>query len=161
MNATHHVNLLFVDDSPTQRALWMYSLSESGAVVRHESTPAQAAPREAGRLNIEMFVASTGRRAIELLRANPIDMLVTDIDMPDMNGWEVTQQALQIKPSLQVMIVSSTVQTHGAPPAPFLASQVRLFSKTDRSLAMKAVAEFIGDGFVIGKDPGMRRHALA
>ena len=44
--------------------------------------------------------ATNGREALELLRAKPIDLVLLDIMMPDMNGYEVLEH-LKADPQLQ------------------------------------------------------------
>ena len=44
--------------------------------------------------------ATNGREALELLRAKPIDLVLLDIMMPDMNGYEVLEH-LKAEPQLQ------------------------------------------------------------
>jgi CheY-like chemotaxis protein/signal transduction histidine kinase len=44
-------------------------------------------------------------RAIEQL-SNPIDVLVSDVNMPDMNGRELAQRARELRPGLKVLMIS-------------------------------------------------------
>jgi CheY-like chemotaxis protein len=44
-------------------------------------------------------------RAIEQL-SNPIDVLVSDVNMPDMNGRELAQRARELRPGLRVLMIS-------------------------------------------------------
>ena len=39
-----------------------------------------------------IYQAANGREALELLRNHPIDLLLTDINMPEMNGLEMLGQ---------------------------------------------------------------------
>jgi CheY-like chemotaxis protein len=52
----------------------------------------------------------TATRAIEALHAltadERIDLLITDIQMPDMDGIELVRQAKQVRPSLHVIVTS-------------------------------------------------------
>jgi two-component system response regulator YesN len=50
--------------------------------------------------------ALNGRKALELLREVPVDLLITDISMPVMNGLELISAARQIHPDLKVIILS-------------------------------------------------------
>lgn len=139
-NCTH---MLFVDDSPTQRALWMYALSERGAVVRHEANLAGDCAGAQEKI-VEIFVATNGAKALEILRARPIDLLITDLDMPDIDGWSVAREGLALQRNLKIFVVSANVVTGDAPALGLPASRVKLFSKTDRKLAMTAAANFTG-----------------
>ncbi|HEY1013757.1 MAG TPA: GAF domain-containing protein [Herpetosiphonaceae bacterium] len=52
--------------------------------------------------------AGSGRAALELLRAQPgqFDLVLTDLGMPELNGWEVARQAREIAPSLAVVLIT-------------------------------------------------------
>ena len=55
--------------------------------------------------------ANSGERALELLTAEPFDLMVVDYKMPGMNGFEVFRGARAIRPDLAVMLVTG----HGTP----------------------------------------------
>ena len=61
-------NILIVDDSPTIRRMVRASLAPIGA---------------------EFIEASSGLEAIEQLALGPIQLMVLDLNMPDMHGLEV------------------------------------------------------------------------
>lgn len=44
----------------------------------------------------ETFVALSGREAIELFTEGPTDVVVCDLAMPEMNGWEVGKAMLTV-----------------------------------------------------------------
>jgi two-component system chemotaxis response regulator CheY len=60
--------ILVVDDSPTMRRMIMASLRELGAAFEQ---------------------ASSGLEAIERLAITPVDLVVLDLNMPDVHGLEV------------------------------------------------------------------------
>ncbi len=51
--------------------------------------------------------ASNGRQAVELVRQEPPDIVVMDVNMPDLNGIEATRQICKDFPSLPVLILSA------------------------------------------------------
>ncbi len=61
--------------------------------------------RDAG---YEVLVASDGEEAIDLARAQegPIDLLLTDLVMPTMNGYELAEALTAESPSLKVLFMS-------------------------------------------------------
>jgi len=50
--------------------------------------------------------ASNGIEFIELLSLNKPDLVLMDIDMPEMNGIEATQKALELIPDLKIIVFS-------------------------------------------------------
>jgi len=64
-------NILIVDDSPTMRRMVMASLRQLAGASFGE--------------------ASTGLEAIERLALAPVDLMVLDLNMPDMHGLEVLE----------------------------------------------------------------------
>ncbi|OKP73836.1 hypothetical protein A3842_21065 [Paenibacillus sp. P3E] len=55
-------------------------------------------------LHIEM--AENGRKALEYLEQNPVDILFTDVRMPLMDGLQLTTEALNLNPKLKVILFS-------------------------------------------------------
>ena len=60
--------------------------------------------REEG--EFEISEASNGRQALEILRNEEIDILLTDIKMPHMDGLELAKKAKEKKEELQIVIFS-------------------------------------------------------
>ena len=64
-------NILVVDDSPTMRRMVIASLRDLNGVVFDE--------------------ASSGLEAIEHLALSPVNLMILDLNMPDMHGLEVVR----------------------------------------------------------------------
>jgi class 3 adenylate cyclase len=67
-------HLLVVDDNKVNRLLLAHGLEQNGHVVA---------------------TAENGRQAMEMLRSNPYDLVLLDIEMPEMDGFEVLEALLQ------------------------------------------------------------------
>jgi class 3 adenylate cyclase len=67
-------HLLLVDDNKVNRILLSRGLESDGHKIE---------------------IAENGRQALEKLRANPYDLVLLDIEMPEMNGYEVLEVCLQ------------------------------------------------------------------
>ncbi|MBU5479738.1 response regulator transcription factor [Blautia sp. MSJ-19] len=80
-------NVLIVDDEKIEREGLKYLLS-----------------REEGERKI--FEASNGRQALQILRSEEIQLILTDIKMPHMDGLELTRRVKEEYPTLQIVIFS-------------------------------------------------------
>ena len=78
--------ILIVDDEPSMRELL-------DIVLRREGH--------------EVFTASNGKAAVEILEREPIDLLVSDIKMPDMSGVEVLKAGKALDPDLVGIMVTA------------------------------------------------------
>lgn len=77
------------------------------------------------RFGYSVLQANGGRQAIELLEREPsVGLMVTDIMMPGMTGFELADAAKQIKPTLRIIYMSAyipvKVEKSGFPHGPFL-----------------------------------------
>ena len=51
-------------------------------------------------------MAASGSEALALLRDRPFDVLLCDVGMPGMSGWEVAAKARAERPSLAIYMVT-------------------------------------------------------
>jgi two-component system response regulator YesN len=59
-------------------------------------------------LNIQtILIAHSGFEAMDYLRMEEVDLLITDIQIGDMNGIDLMHQAMMIKPWIQMIVVSA------------------------------------------------------
>jgi len=56
--------------------------------------------------NQEVVTATNGRQALRVLDEEPVDVLVTDIIMPDMEGFETVMEVRKRFPKLPIIAVS-------------------------------------------------------
>jgi len=82
-------HILIVDDSPTIRRMVRVSLSP---------------------LNLEFVEAASGLEAIEQLAISPIQLMVLDLNMPDMHGLEVLGFVRANQKFLQLPVVVLTTR---------------------------------------------------
>ncbi len=85
--------VLVVDDNDTLRRALVRALSARG----HTTTGAR-----------------DGRAAVEILRGGELDVIVSDIRMPDMDGMELLQAAREIDPDLAVLLITGTPELETA-----------------------------------------------
>jgi len=79
------VRILWVDDDKSIREI----ASEILLTLDHEGT-----------------VVESGTKALELIRFNDYDLVITDIGMAEMNGWELAEKIKRINNNLKVAIIS-------------------------------------------------------
>lgn len=61
------------------------------------------------RAGYRVLCASNGPAGIDLLATNPIDAVVLDYSMPDMDGGEVSQKMRAMRPDLPILLLSAYV----------------------------------------------------
>lgn len=85
------INILIVDDSKTVRAIIEKTLQLSGIEIG------------------SIFQAGNGKEALEVLRNNWVDLVLTDINMPIMNGVELVNEMNQddLLKTIPIAIVST------------------------------------------------------
>jgi two-component system response regulator PilR (NtrC family) len=62
----------------------------------------------------DVLVAEDGARAIELLKKQRVDILITDIRMPQMNGVDVLREAKRIDPEIISIVMTAFASTDTA-----------------------------------------------
>ncbi len=54
----------------------------------------------------EVFLADDGEKAIHLFQEKKPDLIITDLGMPGISGWEVSRQAKAMQPEIKVIVIS-------------------------------------------------------
>jgi signal transduction histidine kinase/CheY-like chemotaxis protein len=62
-------------------------------------------------LRYDIIDAANGAAALDVLRAERIDLLVVDFAMPGMNGAEVARAARELRPNLPILMISGYADT--------------------------------------------------
>ncbi len=58
------------------------------------------------RVGYRVVAVDNGLAALPLLEAEPFDLLLTDIVMPEMDGIELAQKAAELAPDIRVMFIT-------------------------------------------------------
>lgn len=79
-------NIVIVDDEQSYRQLLTLVFESDGHSIR---------------------TASNGREALELIKAEPADVIITDVRMPDMDGIELLKSAREYQPDIGVVLMTA------------------------------------------------------
>jgi two-component system response regulator PilR (NtrC family) len=79
-------NILIVDDEQSYRQLLTLVFESDGHSIR---------------------TASNGREALELIKAEPADVIITDVRMPDMDGIGLLKSAREYQPDIGVVLMTA------------------------------------------------------
>jgi signal transduction histidine kinase len=79
------VRILFVEDEKQNRDVYAAILAQEG----HQA-----------------FFAANGDEALRLLHEQDVDLMITDLSMPGMSGWELVAAVRVVRPGLPIAIVS-------------------------------------------------------
>ena len=87
-------NILIVDDSKEIRNVLSVYLKAKG---------------------FEVYTAENGKKAIDLTKDKVIDLIITDIRMPEMNGYQLTKKIKGEKPRIGIIIMTAytSIYTEG------------------------------------------------
>jgi two-component system chemotaxis response regulator CheY len=55
----------------------------------------------------EVVEAEDGQKGIDTFKANPVDIVFSDWNMPNMNGLQMLEQIRQINPSVPVVMITT------------------------------------------------------
>ncbi len=55
----------------------------------------------------KVYLAASGEEALQILRENSVDILLTDVRMPDMNGVQLYREARKINPPLTTYMMTA------------------------------------------------------
>lgn len=93
--------------------------AETILVVEDEAGIRGLIRRILSRQNYEVIEASNGRQALEIAKdyAGTIDMLLTDVVMPEMGGFDLAQELLKRRPHTKVLFISGYTGLAGFDPA--------------------------------------------
>ncbi len=86
--------VLVIEDEPLQRHTMAYFLRKAGFIVT-----------DAGR----------GHEGLRRLREDPPDLVLTDLHLPDLTGWDVARAVRRLQPDLPVVLVTGSLEVASAP----------------------------------------------
>lgn len=55
---------------------------------------------------LDVVAASSGKAALDFIQREPVDVVVLDVKMPDMNGIQVLREIKKINPAVEVIMLT-------------------------------------------------------
>ena len=105
----------------------------------------------------EIETANNGREAIDVLRSMHIDLLVTDLKMPEMNGFEILAWTSRHQPQLPVIVMSA----FGTAEIEARLEKMDTLQFLDKPLDLPMLQEVISNGLKSGGKSFIRGITLA
>jgi len=103
--------------------------------------------------NFRILMASDGAQAMEVLRTEPVNVMVTDLNMPVMDGFNLIARVSRLYPQIPIIVMTGLGESQHLN-SPLQLGAVRILSKPPRlTLLMeeiKAAALFEPSGMVRG-----------
>jgi PAS domain S-box-containing protein len=118
------IQILAVDDEPDSLELLRFILEDAGAEVQ---------------------TATSGSEALETLAQFKFDLLISDIGMPDMNGYELVQQIGQLYPDRQIITIAVTAYANSSPPDEAIGFERYLYKPIDPEVLVPSIIRLIGN----------------
>src|SRR6202140_3128417 len=112
-------NLLIVDDELSMRQFLTHLFQRDGHSIR---------------------AAENGRQAMELLRQQPADVVISDVKMPDMGGIELLRAARELQPDVEVIMMTAFANEETAHEAFLLGAFDFVHKPFDNELLKEKVA---------------------
>src|SRR6266536_5658448 len=112
-------NLLIVDDELGMRQFLTHLFQREGHEVR---------------------VAERGLEAMTLLRKQPVDLIISDVRMPDMSGIELLRSARELLPEVEVIMMTAFASVETAREAFLLGAYDFVQKPFDNDLLKEIVA---------------------
>jgi len=63
------------------------------------------------KLDANFITAKNGQEALDLLEKTSVDIVITDINMPVMNGLDLIENLNKLHPKIQVIVMSAHTET--------------------------------------------------
>ncbi|MBM3226099.1 MAG: response regulator [Candidatus Tectomicrobia bacterium] len=118
--------ILLIDDDPQVRTIFRQILERAGYEVQE---------------------ARDGRLGVQCYRATPVDLVITDILMPEQEGLKTIQELRQLCPTVKIIAISGgsrQMLMDFLPIAEMLGAQRALHKPVRRTTLLAAVQEVLG-----------------
>jgi len=88
-----------------------------------------------------LFFASNGPEAVAVVKSKPVDVVLLDIKMPRVNGFDVLKELKKTNPRLKIIIATGYKSVETAQEAVRLGASEYIVKPFDKQQVLKAVAK--------------------
>jgi DNA-binding NtrC family response regulator len=114
----------------------------------------------AGFPEVETVLASSGAEAMERLAAGPVDLMLTDLRMPGLDGQDLLRQALAAEPGLTVVMLTGHGSVEAAVAALKAGAYDFLTKPVNRSDLFRSVQKGLDRGRLMSENRSLRELAM-
>ena len=97
-------------------------------------------------------IAVTGIETLSYINQNKIDILISDINMPNMNGIELCEKVKKLKPEIGILIISMHEEPKIIKEAINAGANGYLFKNSNKATILTAVSHVAKGGFYISNE---------
>jgi CheY-like chemotaxis protein len=91
----------------------------------------------------QVDLAATGREAVAKFAANPPDLVLMDLNMPEVNGWEAIDQIMRDHPFVSILVITARPKQYQL--AVDMAVDALMEKPLDLPLLLQAIAFFVAE----------------
>ncbi len=94
-----------------------------------------------------VLLATNGREAVDIFDREPVDLVVMDLQMPEMDGWQAAREIRLRKQAARVPIIAVSAYTQQAEPERIRAAGINAFvpKPLDNARLTRTIEELCGD----------------
>ncbi|MBW7455921.1 response regulator [Paenibacillus sepulcri] len=100
---------------------------------------------------LTVYEAPHGRTAIEQVEQNPIDFILLDLKMPDMDGIEALLEIRKFRPTIKVAMITA----YGDPDKIDMAKQLGVLAFFTKPFDIELVKRFVMSEMQVSSDSGL------
>jgi DNA-binding response OmpR family regulator len=90
------------------------SVSNKALVIDDDQLTLELFEFQLNSQGFEVTTADRGSKGLELIREHDFDVVLTDLNLPDINGIEMVRRSREIRPNTEVIVVTGDDSTERA-----------------------------------------------
>ena len=99
----------------------------------------------------EVISVENGRKAIEAVKAQHFDFIITDLVMPELDGWTVLEIARQANPPPRVIVITA----HGREDMERMAKERGAWAYLEKPYIIDKIKEILKEAFMGNNSPNL------